>query len=280
VIINIQNLTYTYPGAERPAIANVSLKIDEGEFVALTGPSGCGKTTLCRCLNGLIPYFYGGMMSGDVNVSGLHVSAHRTNELSQYVGFIFQNPENQFFSLSAERDIAFGLENLALPREEIRRRVDWALKILGISNLLERPLHELSGGEQQKVAIASVLAMKPKVLILDEPTSNLDPLSAKSLFEIIWMLNQEQHITVILVEHRLDFAAKYIDRILVMNDGRIELDGEPRTVLTQDWAKLEGVNIPYVTRLHHILIQDKILPPPASLSVEEFIKRLRGSLSL
>ncbi len=278
-MIDINDLTYTYPGIESPILSNINLRIEEGEFVALTGPTGCGKTTLCRCLNGLIPHFYGGMLRGKVHVAGLDVSAHQTNELSQYVGFVFQNPENQLFSLSVERDVAFGLENLALPREELRRRVDWALQVLGLSDLRERPPHELSGGEQQKVAIASVLAVKPKVMILDEPTSYLDPLSAQSILEVIWRLNQEHGVTVLLVEHRLDLAAKHVGRIVVMSDGKIELDGEPRTVLTQAWTQLEGVNVPQVTRFHQILTQERILTPPTSLSAEELSQRLRGVLS-
>ncbi|MEM3737612.1 MAG: ABC transporter ATP-binding protein [Candidatus Bathyarchaeia archaeon] len=278
-MIEIRDLTYTYPRAESPAISHINLRIEEGEFVILTGPSGCGKTTLCRCLNGLIPNFYGGVINGSVSIAGLDTSAHRTNELSQHVGFVFQNPENQLFSLSAERDVAFGLENLATPRDEIRRRVDWALQVLGISNLRERSPQELSGGEQQKVALACVIAMKPKIMILDEPTSHLDPLSAKSILEVIGRLNREQRITVILVEQRLDLVAKYATRILVMLDGRIKSDGAPRTVLARSLKELECLDIPKFTRLHCILAQEKILTLPVSLSAEELSRKLRGALS-
>jgi len=167
-IIKAEGLTYTYPIGTKPAFEDVSLNIEKGEFVILTGPSGCGKTTLCRCFNGLIPHFYGGKLEGEITVSGLQVSEHPIHELAQHVGMVFQNPENQLFALSVEKDVAFGLENLGVPREEIRERVDWALKMAGIYGLKDRAPYELSGGQQQRVALASVLAMQPEIIVLDE----------------------------------------------------------------------------------------------------------------
>jgi len=178
-IIEIENLTYTYPGGKTPSIDNVSLKVNKGEFVLITGPSGCGKTTLCRCFNGLVPNFYQGELKGDIIVNGLKTSSKQTYELAKYVGLVFQNPENQLFALSIEKDVAFGLENLGVNRKDIRKRVDWALKQVGIYDLRDRSPHEVSGGQQQRVAIASVLAMRPELIVLDEPTSFLDPLSAE-----------------------------------------------------------------------------------------------------
>ena len=190
-VIEARGLTYTYPESKKPALVDVDLVVEEGEFVILTGPSGCGKTTLCRCLNGLIPHFYGGELKGELYVAGMNVKEHKTWELAQHVGLVFQNPENQLFSLTVEKDVAFGPENLGLPRDEIRNRVDWALDRTGTTPLRYRAPYELSGGQQQRVAIASTLAMKPKVLVLDEPTSFLDPRGAQRIFETVNRLNKE-----------------------------------------------------------------------------------------
>jgi len=255
-IIETTNLTYTYPGGTRQSISDVSLSVNRGEFVLITGPSGCGKTTLCRCFNGLIPHFYQGEMKGELTVAGLKVKEHPTYELAQQVGLVFQNPENQLFALSVEKDVAFGLENLGVSREEMHKTVDWALQLTGISDLRERAPHELSGGQQQRVAIASVLAMKPQVIVLDEPTSFLDPLTARRIFEVIHDLNRNLGITVVLVEHRLDLTAKYANHIIVMDQGKILLDGDPHEILKSEEARLVGVGIPKATRLYQMLLKD------------------------
>jgi energy-coupling factor transporter ATPase len=255
-VIETKSLTYTYPGATKPSIKDVSIKIKKGEFVLITGPSGCGKTTLCRCFNGLIPHFYQGELKGEITAIGLKVVEHPIHELAKHVGLVFQNPENQLFALSVEKDVAFGLENLGVPREEMQKRVKWALNLTGIHDLRERAPHELSGGQQQRVAIASILAMQPEVIALDEPTSFLDPLGAKKIFEVIYDLNRKLGITVILVEHRLDLTARYADHIIIMDEGKIVLDGEPRKVLSSEEARLIGVGIPKPTRLYQILQKD------------------------
>ncbi len=282
-IIEAEDLTYTYPFAEKSAFKNLSLRIEKGEFVLLTGPSGCGKTTLCRCLNGLIPHFYGGRLEGKLTVAGLKTTEHTIYEIAKHVGLIFQNPENQLFALTVEKDVAFGLENLGLPREEIRKRVDWALKITGTYDLKYRAPFELSGGQQQRVAIASVLAMQPEIIVLDEPTSFLDPQSAKNILEVIHQLNRDLDITIILVEHRLDLASRYADRVIVMKDGQIVLDGEPRKVFLQEETKLIGVGIPKVVRLYISLRKEGVTlnrvplsPKEASQSIAEALTFDRG----
>jgi energy-coupling factor transporter ATPase len=253
VAIEANGLTYMYPNATKHAIHNVSLKIKKGEFVILTGPSGCGKTTLCRCFNGLIPHFYQGKLEGEIQVVGLNVVDKPIHELAFHVGLVFQNPENQLFALSVEKDVAFGLENLGVPRDEMQKQVSWALKTAGISDLRERTPHELSGGQQQRVAIASIIAMRPKIMVLDEPTSFLDPVGAQKIFAVIKELNDSLGITVILVEHRLDLAARYANHVIVMDKGQIVLDGAPRAVLSSEKARLLGVGIPKATRLYQIL---------------------------
>jgi energy-coupling factor transporter ATPase len=252
-VIETKGLGYSYPGGSKQSITDVSIKIEKGEFTLITGPSGCGKTTLCRCFNGLIPHFYQGEMKGEITVAGMNIVEHPIYELAKHVGLVFQNPENQLFALSVEKDVAFGLENLGTPREEMREKVDSALELTRIYDLRERAPHELSGGQQQRVAIASVLAMQPEVIVLDEPTSFLDPLSARRIFEVIHQLNKTLGITVVLVEHRLDLTAKYTNHMIVMNDGKVVLDGDPREILQSEETRLIGVGIPKATLLYQVL---------------------------
>jgi energy-coupling factor transporter ATPase len=269
-IIETKNLTYTYPGVTKPSISDVSIKVEKGEFALITGPSGCGKTTLCRCFNGLIPHFYQGELKGEITVAGMDTRKHQTHAMAKNVGLVFQNPENQLFALSVEKDVAFGLENLGLPREEMRKKVDWALKLTNIYDLRERSPHEVSGGQQQRVAIAAVLAMQPKIIVLDEPTSFLDPLSAEKIFDVIHELNKKLGITVVLVEHRLDLTAKYADHIIIMDEGKVCFDGNPREILTNEETRLIGVGIPKATLLYQILRKEGInLNGRTPLSSEE-----------
>ena len=277
-VIKTKELTYTYLGATKPSIEKVSLTINKGDFVILTGPSGCGKTTLCRCFNGLVPHFYNGKLEGEIIVAGLNVADHKIHQLALHVGLVFQNPENQLFALSVEKDVAFGLENFAMPRDEMRKRVDWALQMAGISELAERPPHELSGGQQQRVAIASVLAMQPDIMILDEPTSFLDPLGAEKIFEVINDLNKKLGITVILVEHRLDLAAKYANHVIVMNKGKVALTGSPREIFTSEKARLIGVGIPKATKLYQHLKQHGIVLKTVPVTTKETVNLLREVL--
>jgi len=278
-VIETKSVTYTYPGSAKPSITNVSIRIERGEFTLITGPSGCGKTTLCRCFNGLIPHFYQGECKGEIAVADLNVIEHPIYEMAKHVGLVFQNPENQLFALSVEKDVAFGLENLGVPREETRRRVDEAMKLTGIYELRERAPHELSGGQQQRVAIASVLAMQPEVIVLDEPTSFLDPLSAKKIFEVIDHLNKNLGITVVLVEHRLDLTARYASHMIVMDEGKVILDGNPREILRSEEARLIGIGIPKATRLYQILKKDGIeLGDAIPLSSDEMANLLKGAL--
>ncbi len=278
-IIETKNLAYTYPGGTKPSITDISIKVEKGDFVLITGPSGCGKTTLCRCFNGLIPHFYQGQLTGEIIVTERDVTKHQTHELAKHVGLVFQNPENQLFALSIEKDVAFGLENLGYPRQEMRQRVDWALNLAGIYDIRERSPHEVSGGQQQRVAIAAVLAMQPEIIVLDEPTSFLDPLSAQKIFEVIHDLNKRLGITVILVEHRLDLTAQYANHIIIMEDGKIRSDGSPREILSNENTRLVGVGIPKATLLHQMLLKDGMrLSNVTPLSSDEMVTLLSEAL--
>ncbi len=277
-IVEVKNLWYTYPNAPGPALRDLDMTIDEGEFILLTGPSGCGKTTFCRCLNGLIPHFYSGELRGEVEVAGLSTRDHSTTELARNVGLIFQNPDNQIFALTVEKDVAFGLENLGVSKEKMMEAIDWALDVTGINHLRHRATHELSGGQKQRLAIASILAMRPKVIVLDEPTSFLDPLGAEKIFEVLDALNREYRMTVILIEHRLDLAVRYVNRVIVFAGGEIIANGPPAEVFTAEGTRLSGVGIPKIVSLYKglarrgIILDETLLN--ADLFVEEMEKRL------
>ena len=275
--ISARNLSFKYAGAEKPSMEKATFSIEKGKFVLLTGPSGCGKTTLCRCLNGLIPNFYSGELTGELEVDGVDVKGKATAELATHVGFVFQNPENQLFSLSVERDVGFGLENLGVPREEAIERVQWAMRATGVFELRDRAPHELSGGQQQRAAIAGILAMRPNILVLDEPTSFLDPKSAEEIVSVIAKLGHDLGLTIILVEHRLDIVSRYADRVIVMDGGKIQLDGPPQEVYN-DQARLIGIGLPRVTMLAHLLRKDgfNLFNP---VTVEEASSELRRLLN-
>jgi energy-coupling factor transporter ATPase len=278
-IIEIKNLVYSYPGASKPSINDVSLTVEKGEFVLITGPSGCGKTTLCRTFNGLVPHFYQGDLKGEISVAGIDTLKNHTYDMAKRVGLVFQNPENQLFALSIEKDVAFGLENVGVSRQEMRKKVDWALNQTGIYDIRERSPHEISGGQQQRVAIAAVLAMEPEIIVLDEPTSFLDPLSAEKIFEVIYRLNKEQGITVILVEHRLDLTARYSNHLVVMDEGKIRFEGDPRKILNSEETRLMGVGIPKATLLYQMLKKDGLnLDNKTPLSSEELAEQLLEAL--
>ena len=280
-IIVAKDLGFNYAGAKKPAIQGVNLSISEDEFILLTGPSGCGKTSLCRCLNGLVPNFYQGEWTGELMVDGLDVTTQPTSELSRRVGYVFQNPENQLFALTVEKDIAFGPENLGFSRDEIRERVDVAMKITGTSALKELAPYELSGGQQQRVALAGVLAMKPSVIVLDEPTSFLDPHTAEEVMRAADDLRRELGLTIVVVEHRLDLVARYAERIVVMDGGKIVADGNLGQVLDEQFDMLEGlgVGVPRVSLLWSMLRRDGLVSGKVPTHVEDATSALSGMMS-
>jgi len=247
-LIRIRGLNFTYNGADRPALRNINLTIEDGQFVLITGASGGGKSTLCRVFNGLVPHFYGGKMGGKAEVQGMDILKTPPRELATKVGMVFQDPENQLVTTDVEREIAFGLENLGYPKNLIARRIEEALDTASIANLRFARNNELSGGEKQKVAIASVLALHPEILVLDEPTSELDPQSAEEVLRLLERLNDELGLTVILIEQRLDRVVHLVDRMLVMGDGKIIADGTPGEVMNGDIGGL-GIGLPPVIRL-------------------------------
>lgn len=230
--ISIQNLTFTYPNSERPALNDISLTIDDGDFVLVMGESGAGKSTLLRTLNGLVPHFSGGKIGGTVRVTGRDPIADSLQTMSQTVGFVLQDPEAQFVMDVVEDEIAFGLENAAIPRAEMRIRVEESLDLLDLSPLRSRRMDTLSGGEKQRVAIAAALAFRPRVLVLDEPTSQLDPKSAEDVLQSLVRLNADLGLTIVLAEHRLERVLPFVDTIVHLFDGgsRVQV-GAPDEIL-------------------------------------------------
>ncbi len=278
VLIEVKDLWYRYPSSEKPALQEINLEIDQGEFILLTGPSGCGKTTFCRSLNGLIPKFYSGEMKGDVFINKLNTRETPTMKLAQQIGLIFQNPDNQIFALTLEKDIAFGLENLGTPREKMKEEISWAAEVTGIQNLRERATHELSGGQKQRLTIASVLAMHPKIIVMDEPTSFLDPVGAENIFEVLDKLNRDLGMTIILIEHRMDLAVKYVDRIIVFDKGKLMSDGSPAKILADENIRLLGVGVPRVLELSKRLQKEMEIFNPLPLSADSFYNQILSHL--
>lgn len=233
-MIELNHLSYTYPGATRPALHDVSLHLPQGELVLLVGASGSGKSTLLRCINGLVPHFSGGALSGLIRVNGLDPVQATPQVMSRHVGFVFQDPESQFVLDRVEDEIAFALENAAMAPQEMRVRVEEVLDLLDLAPLRNRPLTALSGGEKQRVAIAAALALRPEILVLDEPTSQLDPKSAEDVLNALVRLNGDLGLTILLAEHRLERVAQFADRIAYLPAaGGDILCGEPRTILGQ-----------------------------------------------
>lgn len=223
-MITIENLSYSYPHGFTPALQDVSLAIRPGQFVLLGGESGAGKSTLLRLLNGLVPHFSGGKVSGRITINGLDPIQAGPQALSHSVGFVFQSPESQNILDQVEAEIAFGLENQAIPPPEIAQRVAEVLELLALTPLRHRAIATLSGGERQKVAIAAALALRPPILALDEPTSQLDPEAADNLLQLLARLNKELGLTIVLVEHRLKRVLSYASHLLWLSHGRLTID--------------------------------------------------------
>ncbi len=221
---------YSYPAADRPTLSHVTLSLDPSEFTLLIGESGAGKSTLARAINGLVPHFTGGRIAGRLRVAGLDPVEVGPSGMALHVGMVFQDPESQFVLDTVEDEVAFALENVALPRDEMRRRVTQTLDALGITDLRRRALHTLSGGEQQRVAIASALVLRPSTLVLDEPTSQLDPATAAEVLDLLKDLNTAG-LAIVLVEHRLERVLPYVNRIVSVANGTASA-GSPQAVLT------------------------------------------------
>ncbi len=274
-MIEIKDLVYQYPASGEEAVGNVAvdgvnLNIEKGEFIAVLGHNGSGKSTMAKCINGLHQ-----PTSGEVLVDGLSTKdMEQIWNIRSRAGMVFQNPDNQIVATIVEEDVAFGAENLGVPREELRRRVDWALSVVDMTGYERHAPHLLSGGQKQRVAIAGILAMNPDYIILDEPTSMLDPSGRKEVMETVTRLNREEGKTIILITHYMEEAVQ-ADRVVVMEKGKIILEGSPREVFVHVGTMKEiGLGVPQVTELTRELIDAGIELNPEVLNEKEFVEGL------
>lgn len=264
------SLTYSYPGVENPALRKVTMQIRGGEFVALIGANNSGKSSLCYALAGVIPHLYHGVLEGSVLIAGVDNQERSISEIAQHVGLVLQVPGNQVSGIryTVFEEVAFGLENRGIPREQIKERVTSVLSLIGLEKVAELSPFELSGGQQQRLALATVLAVNPDIIILDEPTTFLDPHGAELVFEILLQM-QRQGKTIVIAEQRLDLIAHYADRVLAFDRGSLVMDGPPAEVLTSslmknirlDWTRY--TQVAYLATKNGLLPEDQ--PLPASL---------------
>lgn len=248
--IELKNVSYKYPLSKNYAIKDLSFSFEKGKFYGIIGQNGGGKTTLCNLIRGLIPHFYQGDLSGDVIIDGVDVRSADIDALSTRIGYIFQNPFTQISGVKETvfEEIAMGLENLGVPKAEIIEKVIDVMKLLKIENLMQNNPNKLSGGQRQKVAFASIVVMESDVLVIDEPTSQLDPIGTADVFDIIHTL-KEKGKTILLVEHKSDLIAEYADQVLVLNDGQLVRSGSAKDVLSDKDITKKGAIIPPVALL-------------------------------
>lgn len=275
-MLEIKNLVYRYDDGERNAVDGVNLKVEKGEFVAILGHNGSGKSTLAKCINGLYQPLEGDVLVDEMNTK----NEEDIWNIRGRAGMVFQNPDNQIVATIVEEDVAFGAENLGLPQEEIRRRVDYALDAVEMTDYKDAEPHKLSGGQKQRVAIAGILAMNPDYIVMDEPTAMLDPVGRKEVMKTILKLNREENKTVLLITHFMNEAVQ-ADRVVVMEKGSVLLEGEPREVFNLvETMKRIGLDVPQVTELAYRLRKIGVPLPEGILNREEFVNALcRASAS-
>lgn len=273
-VISLEHVGYRYPLGREDAVRDVSFQVEQGQVCALLGANGSGKTTICNLIRGFIPRFYRGEPTGLVQLAGRPVEQYDDAELTETVGYSFQNPFTQMSGVkdNVREEIAYALENLGVEREAMAARVDAMIELLHLGDIADANPLELSGGQRQRVAIAAVLVTDPPIVVLDEPTSQLDPQSTEDVFNIIALLKR-QGKTVILVEHKIDLVARYSDLVILMEDGRVAMSGPARRVLTDPQVLDHGGQLPEVTRFFLERNQKLGLNDPVPLSVEDAIER-------
>lgn len=267
-LVNLEQVTYKYPLTDAPVLKDISLQVESGEFVAVIGPNGAGKSTLCYTIAGFIPHFFKGDLEGSVSVAGLDTLQSTLSQCVVETGLAFQNPFNQISGAkyTVFEEIAFGLENTGVPRAEMIDRVEKVMELTGISELAERSPYSLSGGQQQRVALTSILVMEPKVLVLDEPTSQLDPVGAREVFKVIKEMSA-RGMTVILVEHKVEWIAQFADRVVAMQHGEIILEGSPADVLTSSLLADSGFGLSRYTQAARDAVPRGLWPEQMRLPV-------------
>ncbi|TRZ36344.1 energy-coupling factor ABC transporter ATP-binding protein [Niallia circulans] len=268
VLVTVDSLSFMYEDQQTKALDNVSFQIKEGEWVAIVGHNGSGKSTLAKLLNGL--YF---SKEGSIRIGDIVISEETVWDARKRVGMVFQKPDNQFVGTTVKDDVAFGLENNAIPREEMHKRVEAALEKVNMLSFLDQEPHHLSGGQKQRVAIAGVIALKPSIIVLDEATSMLDPQGRQEVLELMKELKQE-NMTVISITHDLDEAAR-ADRIIIMNKGKVYQEGKPSKIFQLEKELIEiGLDIPFAIRLRSGLEAQGVQVDKITLTEEELVTEL------
>lgn len=274
--ILLENVSFTYRGSDNPALEDINLRLNPGEIVMISGPAGAGKTTLAQMLNGLIPHFFRGTLEGTVQIQGNNTREHTIAFLSHRVGLLFQDPSAQLISPTVTDEIAFGAENYGVPRDEILQRVDKYMKLVRLEQYATTSPHRLSGGEQQACAIAAVMAMHPSIFVLDEPTSNLDPIGSHRVLELITQMVREAKNTMLIVEHKMEELLPIVDRLIILNEGKIILEGKPRELL-HDVQLMEKIGLkPPQVSLLAAKIDKKRIGPELPLTLEEAISKFQA----
>jgi energy-coupling factor transport system ATP-binding protein len=273
-ILTVERLRFRYPETVEPALNDVNLSIGHGEYVGISGAAGAGKSTLCMALCGCIPHLVHGELSGKVVADGLVAAESTIAELARHIGIVLQDPESQLFSLSVFADVTFGLENLKLPREAVLERAEWALEMVGMADSRDRPSASLSGGQKQRVAIACTLAMGSDVIVLDEPTSELDPQGTEEVFRVLDELHR-RGTTVVVAEQKVGELVKYVDRLVYLRKGRVLLDLPPQAFFaaTREWyARGEAdMLIPQVAMLAYELDRAARVNVPPPITIPQFV---------
>lgn len=272
-MIELKDVTFTYRESKSPVVSNINLQIPDGQFVGITGAAGSGKSTLTYMFNGIVPHCYPGDFYGAALIEGHDTVETSLTDISRLVGSVCQDIDSQMVSAVVEDEILYGLENFAVPKDQVEARVQEALDLMGIADLRHRAIASLSGGQKQKVAVASIIALQPKVLVLDEPTAELDPVSSRNVFELLAGYAKERNVTVIVVEQKIALLSEFADRLLIVDQGRIKFDGTPSQVLEHSAELLEiGVNCPHSTTLSVLMRQRGLYDGPVCRTVDQAVK--------
>ncbi len=262
-ILEVEDLRFKYPTGAEPTLKGLTFQVRPGEFVGIMGPTGAGKTTLALCLRGLIPHAVTGEMQGRVRVAGLDTRENTPAALGEKVGLVFQDPEAQIIGLTVAEDLAFGPENYQWAPEPILAEIPNLLRLVRLEGLQDRETFSLSGGQKQRVSLASALMLRPELLILDEPTSELDPIGKQEVFDAVRRLRDEQNTTIVMIEHAVEPLAEFADRILVMDQGQVVAEGSPRELFRNAdlFHRIGGERLPQAAELLYALEQEGLITP-------------------